>query len=96
MSDASVAFARGVSQVWTPEEFIPLRTQVREKHRAAFAQLQHAINDRFGTNGGRDDFVNVFYAAGEMALMEHVARTQLRADDRRVLRRLWEHLLHAR
>lgn len=96
MPNGSIAFARGISQVWTPEEFIPLRTHVREKHHASFRELQNAINDRFGTDGGRDDFVNVFYAAAEMALMEDVGRKQLRQDDRRMLRRLWEHLLHAR
>src|SRR6266508_3871265 len=95
MPDAAIRFARDISQVWTPEHLLPLRENVRTNHRGQFAQLQVAINDRFGTTGASDDYVNVFYAAGEMALMEHVGRPTLAPDDRRTLRRLWEHLLQA-
>jgi hypothetical protein len=96
MPDAAIRLARGVAQVWTPEHLVPLREAVRENHRGQFIQLQGAINDRFDTTGASNDYVNVFYAAGEMALMEQVGRAQLQPEDRRTLRRLWEHLLHAR
>ena len=95
MPDASVRFARGVSQVWTPDDLIPLREYVRSEHRSAFHRLQVEISERFGTSGARDDYVNVFYAAAEMALMERVARQELSIDDRRTPRRLWESLLRA-
>jgi hypothetical protein len=37
--------------------------------------------------------VNVFYAAGEMAVMERVGRDELPDTDRATLRNLWETLL---
>jgi hypothetical protein len=33
MPNASIRFARGVSEVWTPEHLIPLRDAVREHRR---------------------------------------------------------------
>jgi hypothetical protein len=96
MPDEAIRFARGVSHVWTPEHLVPLREEVRANHRGQFVQLQAGINDRFGTTGASDDYVNVFYAAGEMALMEQVGRAKLPPDDRHTLRRLWKHLLDAR
>lgn len=96
MPDAAIRFARDVSEVRTPSHLVPLREDVRKNHRGQLAQLHGAINDRFKTAGARDDYVNVFYAAGEMALMEKVGRAQLQPEDRRTLRRLWEDLLHAK
>jgi hypothetical protein len=96
MPDAAIRLAHDISQVWTPEHLVPLRDDVRKNHRGQLTQLHEAINDRFGTTGASDDYVNVFYAAGEMALMEQVGRVQLQPEDRRTLRRLWEDLLHAR
>lgn len=96
MPDASIRFARGISQVRTPAHLIPLRTSVRSKHGGAFRQLQGAINERFGTTGASDNYVNVFYAAGEMALMEQVGREQLDTSDRRNPRHLWESLLFSK
>jgi hypothetical protein len=93
MPDASVRFARGIDRVWTPEHLIPLRTRIRSKHRAALLAIHGAINDRFGTTGASADYINVFYAASEMALMERVAREELPTEDRVALRRLWEDLL---
>lgn len=95
MPEASLRLARQISEVWTPQHLVPLRTLVRSKHRAALRELHAAIDDRFGTTGASDDYVNVFYAASEMALMEHVGRADLRAQDRQTLRRLWEDLLAA-
>lgn len=95
MPAASIRFARGVSQVRTPEHLIPLRTRVRSKHGGELLQVHGAINERFGTTGASDDYVNVFYAASEMALMERVAHQELPPEDRRALRRLWEDLLSA-
>lgn len=95
MTGASVRFARAVDYVQTPQQLVPLRTHVRGKHAAALTQLHSAINDRFGTTGASDDYVNVFYAASEMALMEVVGRDTLSSQDRRALRELWEALLRA-
>lgn len=58
-------------------------------------QVHDAINKRFGTTGASVDYVNVFYAASEMALMERVARNELPPGGRAALRRLWEDLLSA-
>ncbi len=95
MPEGSVPFARGIYQVRTPAHLVPLREHVRSEHHGALAQLRAAIEERFGTNGARDDYVNVFYAAGEMALMELVGRRRLPPQDRRTLRHLWESLLSA-
>jgi hypothetical protein len=95
MPDAAIRLAREISEVRTPEHLIPLRTEVRKKHRGQLLQVHGAINDRFGTTGATHDYVNVFYAASEMALMEVVGRAQLSTQDRRTLRRLWEQLLHS-
>ena len=96
MPDASIAFARGLSNVWTPDDLVPLRERVRLQHHGEFQHLQAAINERFGTTGATDNFLNVFYAAVEMALMELVARDELSPGDRARLRQLWEALLNAR
>jgi hypothetical protein len=95
MPDASIRFARGVSEVRTPEHLIDLRTRIRSDHRGALLRIHAAINERFGTMGATDEYVNVFYAASEMALMESVAGKELAAEDRVTLRRLWEALLAA-
>ena len=95
MPDASVSFARGIAQVRTPEHLVPLRERVRDDHLADLRMLHNEINERFGTTGARDDYVNVFYAASEMALMERIGRGELSAEDGQTLRHLWEALLHA-
>jgi hypothetical protein len=95
MPDAAIRVARGISEVRTPEKLVPLREHVLEKHRGALHQLFAAIDERYGTTGARTDYVNVFYAAGEMAVMEMVGRQELSPADRRTLRDLWEHLLYA-
>ncbi len=95
MPGASVRFARGVSQVWTPEHLIPLRERVRTEHKARLLEVHEAINQRFATTGASDDYVNVFYAASEMALMEWIGRNELPDSDRALLRQLWNDLLGA-
>ncbi len=95
MPDASVRLAREVSEVRTPEHLIPRRTRVRTDYRAALSEVHAAIDRRFGTTGASQDFVNAFYAASEMALMERVGRENLSPEDRRALRHLWEDLLSA-
>jgi hypothetical protein len=92
MPAKSVRFARDVGQVWTPPHLVPLRDRVRSEHRAQLQQLHAAIDERFGTTGASTAYVNVFYAASEMALMERVGRDELPASDRQLLRRLWEDL----
>lgn len=95
MPDEAIAFARGTANVWTPKHLVGLREQVRNDHAAELGQLLAAINERFDTTGASTDYVNVFYAAGEMALMELVARNELPPKDRALLRQLWEALLSA-
>jgi hypothetical protein len=95
MPKASIRFARDTLYVKPPEHLLPLLDHVREKHGGELSELQEAINERFGTTGARDDYVNVFYAAGELALMERVGRDELTASDRTALRELWETLLAA-
>lgn len=94
MPDASIAFARGVDNVWTPKHLVPLRDCVRKEHRADLLAVHKAINDRFGTTGATTDYVNVFYAASEMSVMAEVGR-DLSSEDRQLLRQLWETLLGA-
>lgn len=92
LPDAALDFARRVSEVRTPQHLIQLREQVRERHRGELNAVFAAVNARFG---GSESMIGVFYAAGEMAVMEAVGRASLPPQDRRVLRDLWEALLHA-
>lgn len=92
MPDAAIRFAQGISWVKTPEHLVPLRDLIRSKHRGDLAVLHGALSDRFQTAA---DYINVFYAASEMALMERVGRNELLSTDRRALRQLWESLLRA-
>lgn len=92
---ASVKFARGVSYVKPPDHLRPLRDRVHADHRGALLAVHEAINRRFGTTGAQDDYVNVFYAASEMAVMERAFRDELTAEDRHRLRELWDVLLSA-
>jgi hypothetical protein len=94
MPDAAIRLARGVSEVRTPEHLIPLRTQVRERHGARLQAVHAALYERFDRTG--DDYLNVFRAAAEMAVMEQVGAGSLSSADRRTLRQLWEDLLTAR
>lgn len=94
MPDAAKRFARGVSSVHTPDHLVPLRTMVRERHRAELLAVHAALEERFDRTS--DDFLNVFRAASEMALMEAVARDQLPPNDRAALRDLWQTLLNCR
>jgi xanthine dehydrogenase iron-sulfur cluster and FAD-binding subunit A len=95
MTPASVEFARKISDVRTPEHLVALRTTVREHHRGEFAQIQEALNETLGATGATTDYVNVFYASAEMALMERVGRQDPSASDRGHLRGLWQALLAA-
>jgi hypothetical protein len=72
----------------TPTQLVPLRERVRKQHRAQLLQVHEAINERFGTTGASADYVNVFYAASQMALMEWVGRKEFSAPDRARLRQL--------
>ena len=89
---AALAFARGVSEVRTPEHLVHLREVVRRQHRSELNALFAAINERFGAT---EAVIGVFYAAGEMAVMAEVGRSDLDPQDRRLLRQLWEVLRHA-
>lgn len=92
MPDAALTFARGVSEVHTPNHLIPLREQTRNKHRREMDALFAAINDRFNAN---EPVIGVFYAAGEMAVMAHVGGSAVTPQDRARLRQLWEALRNA-
>lgn len=91
MPDAAIQFARGVSEVRTPEHLIPLRTEVRTRHSAELHAVHQALYERF--NRTSDDYLNVFRAAAEMAVMERVGADHLTPHDRQVLRDLWTVLL---
>ncbi|WP_309117559.1 hypothetical protein [Saccharothrix sp.] len=94
MPDAAIRFAQGVSMVRTPDHLVPLRTLVRERHAATLGAVHTALYERFDRT--RDDYLNVFRAAAEIAVMEQVGAFTLPVADRRLLRELWEALLHAR
>lgn len=91
MPDAAISFARQLAYVHTPDHLVPLRTLVREQHGPQLAAVHRELYERFDRTG--DDFLNVFRAAAEMAVMEQVGREQLRPEDRATLRDLWEALL---
>jgi hypothetical protein len=93
MPDAAVGFARGVGQVWTPEHLVPLRTSVRQHHRAQLHAVHAALDQRFKEPNA--DWMGVFRAAAEMAVMEQVGRQKLTPKDRGLLRQLWTALLTA-
>lgn len=77
------------------EDLVPLRDRIRKHNGGQLRALHAAIDERFGTTGASDDYVNVFYAASEMALMEELGRTELSAGQRQSLRMLWTDLLSA-
>ncbi|PWR12621.1 hypothetical protein DKT69_23410 [Micromonospora sicca] len=89
---AALDYAQGVSEVRTPEHLVPLREVVRRQNRSELNALFAAINERFGAT---EPVIGVFYAAGEMAVMAEVGRSDLEPQDRRLLRQLWAVLRHA-
>ena len=93
MPDAAIRFARGVSEVWTPKHLVPLRTNVRQQHAGQLRAVHAALDERF--NQPTADWMGVFRAAAEMAVMEDVGRKQLTQKDRGLLRQLWTALLTA-
>ena len=93
MTDTAISFARGVSQVRTPEHLVPLRDEVRTKHRAQLNTVFAALDNRFKQPTAA--WMGCFRAAAEMAVMEQVGRQQLQPSDRRLLRQLWDALLTA-
>jgi len=96
MPDASIRLARDASYVVeTPRHLLDLRTRIRIEHRGQLLALHWQINRRFRTTAAQNNYVNVFYAASEMALMEAIGRNELSQDDCMTLRRLWNALLSA-
>jgi len=93
MPDAAIRFARGVSQVWTPEHLVPLRTTVRKRHSDQRGSVHAALDERF--NDRNADWMGDFRAAAEMAVMEQVGHRELEPEDRALLRQLWTALLSA-
>lgn len=94
MPDASIEFVRrNVGWVTTPEHLIPLRTEVRENHGAKLGAVFEALRQRFGRSD--TEWFGAFQAAAEHAVMVEVGGDRLTPGDKRVLRDLWEHLLHA-
>ncbi len=93
MPDAAIRFAQGVGSVRTPEHLVPLRETVRVNHKAQLVALHGALDRRF--NQPNAQWMGVFRAAAEMALMEHIGRQELPPGDRQLLRQLWNALLNA-
>jgi cation diffusion facilitator CzcD-associated flavoprotein CzcO len=93
MPDAAVRFAQGTGTVGTPDNLVPLRDNVRTKHKAELERLFATLDRRF--NQPNASWMGAFRAGAELALMEKVARRQLEPRDRRLLRQLWEALLAA-
>jgi hypothetical protein len=93
MPYAAVRFAQGVGQVWTPNHLVPLRTNVRDNHGAQLRAVHVALDERF--NQPNADWIGVFRAAAEMAVMEQVGPQELNHEDRDLLRQLWTALLAA-
>ncbi len=93
MPDAAIRFAREVSDVWTPDHLVPLRTTVRQRHGVELQAVHEALDRRFGQPNA--DWMGVFRAAGEMAVMEQVGRQELPSEDRNLLLQLWRALLAA-
>jgi hypothetical protein len=93
MPDAALQFAQGVGWVKTPEDFMPLRDRVRENNHGQMAVLTDALKKRFPDLDALR--LGLFQAAGEMALVAEVGRSELTGSDRGRLRELWERLLAA-
>ncbi|GFG65522.1 hypothetical protein MKUB_30120 [Mycobacterium kubicae] len=93
MPDAAIRFAQGIGQVWTPEHLVPLRTRVRQQHAGQLRSVFRALDQRFGEPNGQ--WMGVFRAAAEMAVMVEVVGDVLPAGDRQLLRNLWATLLRA-
>jgi hypothetical protein len=93
MPDASVRFAQGVSNVWTPEHLVALRDIVRRQHAPELRSVHAALDRRFEQPNA--NWMGVFRAAAEMAVMEQVGHQELPAEDCNLLLQLWRALLAA-
>ncbi|AHC27880.1 MULTISPECIES: hypothetical protein [Mycobacteriaceae] len=93
MPDASVRFAQGVSNVWTPEHLVALRDIVRREHTQQLRLVHAALDRRF--EQPNVNWMGVFRAAAEMAVMERVGHEELPVEDRNLLLQLWRALLAA-
>ena len=94
MPDAAIGFARGVSNVWTPDHLVPLRTTVRQRHGVQLRAVHAALDRRFEQPTA--NWMGVLRAAAEMAVMEQVGHQELPLEDRNLLLQLWRALLAAR
>lgn len=92
MPDASLDIASHVAWISTPDHLVPLREHVRTQRRSELTTLFATLNERFGAT---ERFIRVFYAAGELAMMEAVGHERLAPGDRVSLRAPWETLLRA-
>jgi hypothetical protein len=90
MPQAAIELAREMPKLSPPEHLVALDERVRSDHRALIRSVHAALYERFHTVG---DYINVFYAAADLAVMERVAREELSSEDRRTLRHWWETLL---
>jgi len=88
----AVGRARSIAWVKPPDHLAHLVPRVRDEHGGALGHLHATIDSRLaGWSVGSER--GAFYAASELALIEHVWRTELPAGDRSALRACWQHLL---
>jgi hypothetical protein len=80
-----------VSNVWTPEHLVAFRGIVRRDY-AQQSRLVHAALDRRFEQPNAN-WMGVFRAAAEMAVMEQVGHQELPAEDCDRLLQLWRALL---
>lgn len=86
----SVGRARGISSIGPPRGLSPLVQRVRREHGGALRQVHAAIDARMGSRAG--SVIGAYYAASELALIEHVWATELSTSDRKALGAPREHL----
>lgn len=86
----SVGRAQGISSIGPPRGLYPLVQRVRREHGGALRQIHTTIDARIGSQAG--SVIGAYYAASELALIEHIWASGLSTSDRRALREPWEHL----
>lgn len=85
MADAAVAFARGVSSLRTPDQLVPLRTQVRARHAGTLGAVHNALVGAFGADRGARHYgvetrqVRALSAEGETRNRRGVSREDIAA-----------------
>lgn len=92
LSRGSVRAAKDIDYATAGTKLARVMERTMDERPAAYNQLRAAVHERLDDIGGVGEERGLFLLAADMATTEALVGGALSSDDRRALRRLWDHL----